>query len=105
MEAHKWEYNTFLLYEFVTILFISENSACIILLKKSCQCSECTQMYLAVLYYFTLSNTRRFYMLRSESYDLLGGCRGVLFFMIKQKIIRDKMRYSNLSNNMMISEL
>jgi hypothetical protein len=25
--------------------------------------------------------------------------------MIKQKIIRDKMRYSNLSNNMMISEL
>jgi hypothetical protein len=26
-------------------------------------------------------------------------------FMIKQKIIRDKMRYSNLSNNMMISEL
>ena len=30
---------------------------------------------------------------------------GVLFFMIKQKIIRDKMRYSNLSNNMMISEL
>jgi hypothetical protein len=30
------------------------------------------------------------------------GCRGVLFFMIKQKIIRDKMRYSNLSNNMMI---
>ena len=34
-----------------------------------------------------------------------GGARGVLFFMIKQKIIRDKMRYSNLSNNMMISEL
>ena len=33
------------------------------------------------------------------------GCRGVLFFMIKQKIITDKMRYSNLSNNMMISEL
>ena len=32
------------------------------------------------------------------------GCRGVLFFMIKQKIIRGKMRYSNLSNNMMISE-
>ena len=31
------------------------------------------------------------------------GCRGVLFFMIKQKIIRDKMRYSNLSNNMIIS--
>ena len=29
---------------------------------------------------------------------------GVLFFMIKQKITRDKMRYSNLSN-MMISEL
>ena len=27
----------------------------------------------------------------------------VLFFMIKQKHIRDKMRYSNLSNNMMIS--
>jgi hypothetical protein len=25
--------------------------------------------------------------------------------MIKQKIIRGKMRYSNLSNNMMISEL
>ena len=43
--------------------------------------------------------------------DLLGGggwpvCTpwpgGVLFFMIKQKIIRDKMRYSNLSDNMMI---
>jgi hypothetical protein len=37
-----------------------------------------------------------------------GGGRGQgggLFFMIKQKIIRDKMRYSNLSNNMMISEL
>jgi hypothetical protein len=33
-----------------------------------------------------------------------GGAGGVLFFMIKQKIIRDKMRYSNLSN-MMISEL
>ena len=30
---------------------------------------------------------------------------GVLFFIIKQKNIRDKMRYSNLSNNMMISEL
>jgi hypothetical protein len=29
----------------------------------------------------------------------------VLFFMITQKIIRGKMRYSNLSNNMMISEL
>ena len=37
--------------------------------------------------------------------DLLGGGGGVnLFFMIKQKIIRDKMRFSNLSNNMMISE-
>jgi hypothetical protein len=34
-----------------------------------------------------------------------GSAWGVLFFMIKQKIIRDKMRYSNLSNNMMISEL
>jgi hypothetical protein len=33
------------------------------------------------------------------------GCRGVLFFMIKQKNIRDKMRYSNFSNNMMVSEL
>ena len=32
-----------------------------------------------------------------------GGAGGVLFFMIKQKIIRDKMRFSNLSNNMMIS--
>ena len=31
-----------------------------------------------------------------------GGVQGgVLFFMIKQKIIRDKMRFSNLSNNMM----
>ena len=48
--------------------------------------------------------------------DLLGGAHppspgqggvrggGVLFFMIKPKIIRDKMRFSNLSNNMMISE-
>jgi hypothetical protein len=35
--------------------------------------------------------------------DLLGDV--VLFFMIKQKNIRDKMRYSNLSNNMMISKL
>ena len=34
-----------------------------------------------------------------------GGVRGVRFFMIKQKIIRGKMRYSNLSNNMMINEL
>ena len=33
-----------------------------------------------------------------------GGAGGVLFFMIKQKIITDKMRFSNLSNNMMISE-
>ena len=32
------------------------------------------------------------------------GQGAVLFFMIKQKIIRDKMRFSNLSNNMMISE-
>jgi hypothetical protein len=32
-----------------------------------------------------------------------GGAWGVLFFMIKPKIIRDKMRFSNLSNNM-ISE-
>jgi hypothetical protein len=30
---------------------------------------------------------------------------GVLFFMIKQKNIRGKMRHSNLSKNMMISEL
>jgi hypothetical protein len=37
---------------------------------------------------------------------LARGCAGgVLFFMIKQKSIRGKMRYSNLSNNMMISEL
>ena len=33
-----------------------------------------------------------------------GGAGGVLFFIIKQNIIRDKMRYSNLSN-MMINEL
>jgi hypothetical protein len=32
-----------------------------------------------------------------------GSGGGVLFFMIKQKNIRDKMRYSNLSNNMIIS--
>ena len=32
-----------------------------------------------------------------------GGAGGVLFFMIKQKTIRDKMRYSNLSNNMIIN--
>ena len=36
---------------------------------------------------------------------LARGGAGVLFFMINQNIIRDKMRYSNLSNNMMISEL
>jgi hypothetical protein len=30
---------------------------------------------------------------------------GVLFFMIKQKITDTVMSYSNLSNNMMISEL
>ena len=35
---------------------------------------------------------------------LTGGGAGDAFFMIKQKI-RDKMRYSNLSNNMMISKL
>jgi hypothetical protein len=34
-----------------------------------------------------------------------GGAGGVLFFIIKKKIIRDKMRYSNLNNNMMINEL
>ena len=34
-----------------------------------------------------------------------GGAGGVLFFMIKPKIIRDKIRFTNLSNNMMISEL
>ena len=34
------------------------------------------------------------------------GGGGVLFFMIHEsKIILDKMRYSNLSNNMMLSEL
>ena len=37
-------------------------------------------------------------------YPWPGGCRGGLFFMIKQKIIRDKMGFSNFSNNMMISE-
>ena len=31
-----------------------------------------------------------------------GAGGGLLFFMIKQKIIRDKVRYCNLSNNMMI---
>jgi hypothetical protein len=35
---------------------------------------------------------------------LARGVQGVLLFMIKQKIIRGKMRYSNWSNNMMISE-
>ena len=30
---------------------------------------------------------------------LARGVQGVLFFMIKQNIIRDKMRYSNLSNS------
>jgi hypothetical protein len=34
-----------------------------------------------------------------------GGRGGGLFFMIKQNIIRGKMRYSNWSNNMIISEL
>ena len=33
------------------------------------------------------------------------GCRGGAIFHDKAKNIRDKMRYSNLSNNMMISEL
>jgi hypothetical protein len=33
------------------------------------------------------------------------GVQGGAIFHDKQKIIRDKMRYSNLSNNMMISEL
>jgi hypothetical protein len=33
-----------------------------------------------------------------------GDAGGVLFFMIKQKIFRDKMRFSNLNNKMMISE-
>jgi hypothetical protein len=35
--------------------------------------------------------------------DLLEG--GGYFFVIKQKNVRDKRRYSNLSNNMMISEV
>ena len=34
-----------------------------------------------------------------------GGAGGAVFHVIKQKIIRDKMRYSNLSNNMIISKL
>jgi hypothetical protein len=34
-----------------------------------------------------------------------GGGGGGAIFHDKAKIIRDKMRYSNLSNNMMISEL
>ena len=34
-----------------------------------------------------------------------GGTGAGAIFHDKQKIIRDKMRYSNLSNNMMISEL
>jgi hypothetical protein len=33
-----------------------------------------------------------------------GGRVCVLFFMINQKNIRDKMRYSNLNNNMIISK-
>ena len=33
------------------------------------------------------------------------GCRGGSIFHDKAKHIRDKLRYSNLSNNMMISEL
>jgi hypothetical protein len=33
------------------------------------------------------------------------GCRGGTIFYDKAKNIRGKMRYSNLSNNMMISEL
>ena len=33
-----------------------------------------------------------------------GGARGAIFH-DKKKTIRDKMRFSNLSNNMMISEL
>ena len=40
-----------------------------------------------------------------SSQPWLGGAGGVLFFMIKQTIIRDKMRFSNSSNNMVISEL
>jgi hypothetical protein len=34
-----------------------------------------------------------------------GGCGCGAIFHDKEKIIRGKMRYSNLSNNMMISEL
>ena len=33
------------------------------------------------------------------------GCRAGAIFHNKQKIITDKMRYSNLSNNMMISKM
>jgi hypothetical protein len=39
------------------------------------------------------------------SLALTGVGAGALFFMIKQKNIGDKMRYGNLSNNMMLSEL
>jgi hypothetical protein len=60
------------------------------------------------LKFFCLPGTWRFPMVRNANVILtedLVSQGGVLFFMIKQKIIRDKMRFSNLSNNMMISEL
>ena len=52
--------------------------------------------------------TRNVLINKDIGMDLLRGPEGlhggVLFFMIKQKITRDKMRYSNLSN-VIISEL
>jgi hypothetical protein len=58
--------------------------------------------------YFGLATDARFIALGKytvKTVTCMPCPEGVLFFMIKQKNIRDKMRYSNLSNNMIISEL
>jgi hypothetical protein len=51
----------------------------------------------------TITNNMKNSFMYDQGWIYWGG--GGLFFMIKQNIIRDKMRYSNLSNNMMISKL
>ena len=76
---------------------------------------QCSCMPAKVYYELSRRLGTRNVLNKNTGMDLLGEARGgvhppspgqgeVLFFLIKQNIIRDKMRYSNLSN-MMISEV
>ena len=47
-----------------------------------------------------INNTVFYNLYGNQGWIYWGGGGGVLFFMIKQKIIRDKMRYSNLINEL-----